>query len=207
MTCPKALTSQRSRAHALSSQSFRRHLPLSRQYVVIVIVVAAEAALSLADVLEVKEIIETARGVVRHRRHPVIVPLRLAKAKGGGNRPALQLQSKIDKRKAKSTCHDCHQIGHWAGDPECPKQRGANAVEHLDAVDEEVFDYDDAREAMMVSVDTSAVKELRSSRLASALVLATSPPASWTGASGVAKREGPRGVLDTACRYTVAGQR
>ena len=59
-----------------------------------------------------------------------------------------------------------------------------------------------------VRVDTSTVRDLRNAkntRIASALVLATSPPSSWSRESGVAGREGPRGVLDTACRFTVAG--
>ena len=54
---------------------------------------------------------------------------------GGGG--SSSLQSKIDKRKARSTCHDCQQMGHWSGDPQCPKQRSANVIERdLDPVDE-----------------------------------------------------------------------
>ncbi|CAL1151001.1 unnamed protein product [Cladocopium goreaui] len=52
-------------------------------------------------------------------------------AKGGGKARGMSL----DELKAVTACADCEQIGHWKGDPECPKQkRGAHEAAETMAV-------------------------------------------------------------------------
>ena len=50
------------------------------------------------------------------------------KGKGKWRKPssAKHLQDKLVARKTKSTCHECGQRGHWAGDPQCPGNRDTN---------------------------------------------------------------------------------
>ena len=64
-------------------------------------------------------------------------------SKGGGKaRGGMTLQ----ELKAVTTCGDCEQVGHWRGDPECPKQRrGAHEAGREDDYDPWDADwYDDA---------------------------------------------------------------
>ena len=50
------------------------------------------------------------------------------KGKGKWRKPnsAKHLQDKLAARKSKSTCHECGQRGHWAGDPQCLGNRDTN---------------------------------------------------------------------------------
>ena len=50
------------------------------------------------------------------------------KGKGKCRKPssAKHLQDKLAAREAKSTCHECGQRGHWAGDPGCTGPRDTN---------------------------------------------------------------------------------
>ena len=94
---------------------------------------------------------------------------------------------------------------------------GTEVVEIDDGADVLDFDFDEARHETLViehvRVDTSTVRDLKSSRSSTSVCLAltmTSPPSSWhpePSQGGDAKREGPRGVLDTALRFTAAGKK
>ena len=111
-------------------------------------------------------------------------------------RRGTDLQAKLDKRKARSVCHACGQTGHWAGDPLCPG-RLVNVIELEDDVQEFEPNQDaGTRQILSVQVDVSDVRFLRPS---TRLVLAVNSMA-------VGRREGARGVIDTAARYTVAGR-
>ena len=95
---------------------------------------------------------------------------------------------------ARSVCHACGQTGHWAGDPQCPG-RPVNVIE--DEVQEfEPSQHTGTRQILSVQVDASDVRLLRTS---TRLVLAVNT-------MDVGRREGARGVIDTAARYTVAGR-
>ena len=111
-------------------------------------------------------------------------------------RRGTDLQAKLDKRKARSVCHACGQTGHWAGDPQCPG-RPVNVIEIEDEVQEFEPNQDaGTRQILSVQVDVSDVRLLRPS---TRLVLAMN-------SMDVGRREGARGVIDTAARYTVAGR-
>ena len=61
-------------------------------------------------------------------------------AKGGGKARGMSL----DELKAVTACADCEQIGHWKGDPECPKQkRGAHEAARDDGGEEEWYGEDE----------------------------------------------------------------
>ena len=53
---------------------------------------------------------------------------RSKQAKNGKNKKNAARRAQIARWKATSPCHDCQQKGHWAGDPECPKQKEATAA-------------------------------------------------------------------------------
>ena len=111
-------------------------------------------------------------------------------------RRGTELQTKLDKRKAHSVCHTCGQTGHWAGDPQCPG-RPVNVIELEDEVQEFEPSQDaGTRQTLSVQVDVSDVRFLRPS---TRLVLAVN-------SIDVGRREGARGVIDTAAWYTVAGR-
>ena len=111
-------------------------------------------------------------------------------------RRGTDLQAKLDKRKARSVCQPCGQTGHWAGDPQCPG-RPVNVIELEDKVQEFERNQDAGmRQVLSVQVDVSHVRLLRPS---TRLVLAMN-------SMDVGRREGARGVIDTAARYTVAGR-
>ena len=106
-------------------------------------------------------------------------------------RRGTDLQAKLDKRKARSVCHAC-----WAGDPQCPG-RPVNVIELEDEVQEFEPNQDTGtRQILSVQVDVPDVRLLRPS---TRLVLAMN-------SMDVGRREGARGVIDTAARYTVAGR-
>ena len=72
------------------------------------------------------------------------------KGKGEWRKPtsAKRLQDKLAARKAKSTCHECEQRGHWAGDTGCS---GTRDVHYATWSDEHVFsDREEFRAIMMV---------------------------------------------------------
>ena len=111
-------------------------------------------------------------------------------------RRGTDLQAKLDKRKARSVCHACGQTGRWAGDPQCPG-RPVNVIELEDEVQEfEPSQDTGTRQILSVQVDVSEVRLLRPS---TRLVLAMN-------SMDVGRREGARGVIDTAARHTVAGR-
>ena len=100
------------------------------------------------------------------------------------------------KRKARGVCHACNQHGHWAGDPQCPG-RPVDKIE----LENEVQEFEpnqDARMRQVLSVQDD-VSEVRSLRPSTRLVLSMN-------STDVGRREGARGVTDTAARYTVAGR-
>ena len=104
-------------------------------------------------------------------------------------RRGTDLQAKLDKRKARSVCH-------WAGDHQCPRWP-VNMIELEDEVQEFETNQDARmRQALSVQVDVSDVRFLRPS---TRLVLAMN-------SMDVGRREGARGVIDTAARNTVAGR-
>ena len=110
-------------------------------------------------------------------------------------RRGTDLQAKSDKLKARSACHACNGHGHWAGDPPCPG-RPVNLFELEDEVQEFESNQDAGmRQVFSVQVDVAEVRSLRSS---TRLVLAVN-------SVDVGRREGARGVNDTAARHTVAG--
>ena len=97
----------------------------------------------------------------------------------------------MDKRKARSVCHACGQTGHWAGDPQCPG-RPVNVIELEDEVQEFEPSQDaGTRQILSAQVDVSDVRLLRPS---ARLVLAMN-------SVDVGRREGARGVIDTAARW------
>ena len=111
-------------------------------------------------------------------------------------RRGTDLQAKLDKRKARSVCHACGQTGHWARDPQCPG-RPVNVIELEDEVQEFEPNQDaGTRQILSVQVDVSDLRFLRPS---TRLVLAVN-------SMDVGRREGARGVIDTAARYTIAGR-
>ena len=61
---------------------------------------------------------------------------------------AKHLQDKLAARKSKSTCHDCGQRGHWAGDTQCLGTRDTNFITWPD--DQMFPDREDSRTIMMV---------------------------------------------------------
>ena len=100
------------------------------------------------------------------------------------------------KRKVRSVCHACGQTGHWARDPQC-QGRPVNVIELEDEVQEFEPNQDaGTRQILSVQVDVSDVRLLRPS---TRLVLAMN-------SMDVGRREGARGVIDTAARYTAAGR-
>ena len=111
-------------------------------------------------------------------------------------RRGTDLQAKLDKRKARSICHACGQTGHWAGDPQCPG-RPVNVIELEDEVQEFEPNQDaGTRQILSAQVDVSDVRFLRpSTRLVLAVI-----------SMDVGRREGARGVIVTAARYTHAGR-
>ena len=52
--------------------------------------------------------------------------LEKARESGEKHNSAKHLQDKSVARKSKSTCHECGQRGHWAGDPQCHGNRDTN---------------------------------------------------------------------------------
>ena len=72
------------------------------------------------------------------------------KGKGKWRKPnsAKHLQDKLAARKSKSTCHECGQRGHWAGDPQCPGNRDTNFTNWPD--DQSFPDREDSRTIMVV---------------------------------------------------------
>ena len=101
-------------------------------------------------------------------------------------RRGTDLQAKLDKRKARSVCQACR----------CPG-RPVNVIELEDEVQELEPNQDaGTRQILSVQVDVSDVRLLRPS---TRLVLAMN-------SMDVGRREGARGVIDTAARYTVAGR-
>ena len=110
-------------------------------------------------------------------------------------RRGTDLQAKLDKRKARSVCHACNHLGHWAGDPQCPG-RPVNMIELEDEVQEFEPNQDaETRQVLSVQVDDSEVRSLRPS---TRHVLAMS-------SMDVGRRKGAPGVIDTANRYTAWG--
>ena len=106
-------------------------------------------------------------------------------------RRGTNLQAKLDKRKARSVCHAV-----WPGHPQCP-DRPVNAIELEDEVQEFEPNQDaGTRQILSVQVDVSDVRLLRHP---TRLVLAMN-------SMDVGRREGARGVIDTAARHTVAGR-
>ena len=88
------------------------------------------------------------------------------------------------------------RLGHWAGDPQCPG-RPVNVIELEDEVQEFEPNQDaGTRQILSVQVDVSDVRFLRPS---TRLVLAVN-------SLDVGRREGARGVIDTAAQYKVAGR-
>ena len=111
-------------------------------------------------------------------------------------RRGTELQAKLDKRQARSVCHACGQLGHWAGDPQCPG-RPVNVIELEDEVQESEPNQDAGmRQVLSVQVDVPDVRLLQPS---TRLVLAMD-------SMDVGRREGARVVIDTAARYRVAGR-
>ena len=72
------------------------------------------------------------------------------KGKGKWRKPnsAKHLQDKLAARKSKSTCHECGQRGHWAGDLQCPGNRDTNFTTWPD--DQSFPDREDSRTIMVV---------------------------------------------------------
>ena len=58
------------------------------------------------------------------------------------------LQDKLAARKSKSTCHECGQRGHWAGDPQCPGNQATNFTTWPD--DQSFPDREDSQTIMTV---------------------------------------------------------
>ena len=167
------------------------------------------ACLKLAELPEALAIVQAARrGASDSNRHSrasrrqgqfstTIRPTTCTQHCTSQQRRGTDLQAKLDKRKARSVCHACGQTGHWAGDPQCPG-RPVNDVIKLEDDVQEFEPNQDAgtRQILSVQVDVSDVRFLRPS---TRLVLAVN-------SMDVGRREGARGVIDTAARYTVAGR-
>ena len=60
------------------------------------------------------------------KAHPHVHSLESGKGKWRKPSSTKQLQGKLAARKANSTCHECGQSAHWAGDPGCPGTRDTN---------------------------------------------------------------------------------
>ena len=72
------------------------------------------------------------------------------KDKGKWRKPnsAKHLHDKLAARKFKSTCHECGQSGHWAGDHQCS---GTRDTHFITCSDDQMFpDREDSRTIMMV---------------------------------------------------------
>ena len=149
------------------------------------------ACLKLAELPEALAIVQAARrGATDQNRHSRQRPRPQPQQRRGTD-----MQAKLDKRKARSVCHACGQTGHWAGYPQRPG-RPVNVIE----LEDEVQEFEPNQDAgtlqiLSVQVDVSDVRLLRPS---TRLVLVMN--------SMVGRREGARGVIDTAARYTVAGR-
>ena len=74
----------------------------------------------------------------------------LERVRESGENPnsAKHLQDKVAARTSKSTCHECEQRCHWAGDPQCP---GTRDTYFITWPDDQMFpDREDHRAIMMV---------------------------------------------------------
>ena len=72
----------------------------------------------------------------------------LERAKESGEHSAKHLQDKSAARKSKSTCHECGQRSHWAGDPQWCGNRETNFTTWPD--DQSFPDREDSRTIMVV---------------------------------------------------------
>ena len=109
-------------------------------------------------------------------------------SKGKGKGKASD-QRGLAERKARSHCRICGRIGHWAGDPECPRRNEANLVEEAD--EEEYVDEGFA--------DTCVVHVLP---LRSFAILESA--SAWLS-QGSGHPDHARAIIDTACARSVAG--
>ena len=66
------------------------------------------------------------KGKSEGKGEPTVSFSRQGKGKWRKPSSAKHLQVKLSARKAKSTCHECGQRGHWAGDPGCTGTRDTN---------------------------------------------------------------------------------
>ena len=66
------------------------------------------------------------------------------KSSKGGKKGGKARGMSLADLKAVTTCGDCDQVGHWKGDPECPKQRrGANEAAREEEAEEAWDEYDE----------------------------------------------------------------
>ena len=88
------------------------------------------AAMDLSSVPEALVTIRAARDKMKGKSEGKGEPAVSFSGKGKGKwrkpNSAKHLQDKLAARKSKSTCHECGQRGHWAGDPQCPGIRDTN---------------------------------------------------------------------------------
>ena len=79
------------------------------------------AAMELSSVPEALVTFRAARDKMKGKSEGKGEPAVSGKGKGKWRKPnsAKHLQDKLAARKSKSTCHECGQRGHWAGDHQC----------------------------------------------------------------------------------------
>ena len=105
------------------------------------------AAMDLSSVREALVTIRAARDKMKGKSEGKGEPAVSFSGKGKGKwrkpNSAKHLQDKLAARKSKSTCHECGQRGHWAGDPQCPGNRDTNFTTWPD--DQSFPDREDSR--------------------------------------------------------------
>ena len=99
----------------------------------------------------------------RDQRHHDDRPVQVVGRAQPGNAEVRTCKQSWTKRKACRVCHACNQLGHWAGDPQCPG-RHVDMIELEDEVREFERNQDTGmRQVLSVQVDVSEVRSLRPS--------------------------------------------
>ena len=110
------------------------------------------AAMELSSVPEALITIRAARdkmkGKSEGKGEPAVSFSGNGKGKWRQPNSAKHLQDKFAARNSKSTCHECGQRGHWAGDHKCPGNRDTNFTIWPDA--QSFPDREDSRTIMVV---------------------------------------------------------
>ena len=169
------------------------------------------AAIELSGVSEALATIRNARERIgNHRRTPQQPGRKPKPQPASGSKPAVApkrsaarptssaLKDKIQSRKAKSVCHDCGEMGHWAGDDVCRGKRAHGHGTHI--TDYEPF--------LDTSGGYNAIEESTEAERSVTVCERHDParPALVT-ASDAQCHDPCVGIIDTACLYSVAGER